>query len=215
MADPLIIPPINSFGAINLKAPYTSAVAANTPYTVASIRTLKDIAISGQDPYELYYEPAGVSRADYASDLERGVVILTLLPLSGDPVYVPNSYLDKAPDASGIPYYTVLVGVNLGVLPASMSLAYFMNAVKELAHDLIGVNDAPVQSSVVSNALLLPLEDANTIEAARKAVMATVVTDRAKLQASEAARQKAEAKVRELENYIISLNLPNSPPPSP
>lgn len=215
MADVLIVPPINSFGTLNLKDPYASQITATTPYKVAAIRTLTDIAASGQDPYELYYEPLAVSQADYANDLARGVVILSLVSPSGQWVFVPNSFLNTAPIATGLPYYSMIVGVNLGMLPSSFGLSYFMNAVKELAHDLIGVNDAPVVSSIVSDALMVSIEDSATIEAARKAIMATVITDRAKLQASELARQKAEAKIVELENFIISLNLPDTPAPAP
>lgn len=204
MTTPFIVPPINTVGVINLAPPYTNEVSANVPYTVSAIRTLSDIAASGQDPYELYYKPVSISAADYASDLARGVVIISLKSPSGEWVYVPNSYLLTAPVGTGVPYTEMIVAVNLGPLPDSLSLAYFKSAVQELARDLMGKENAMVQSMVASETIYLTLEDSKTIEAARQAIMDEVITDRAKYLNEQKLRLQAVAKIAEYEAWMLA-----------
>lgn len=206
MAGPYIVPPINTSGVINLKEPFKSLCAANVPYTVVSIRTLGDIVNDGKDPYGSYYEAFGLDQATFNSDVNSGVCIISLRSPSGEFVHVPNSYLDTAPVATGVPYSSMIVGVRLGALPESLSLEYFNNSVKELAHDLLGVTDAEVKAVKVTETTYIPLDESKTFEAARQNVMSIVVTDSAKLRASEIERQKAIQKIAELELFIRTHN---------
>lgn len=207
MAGPYNLPPVNTSGVINLATPFQALCAANVPYTVAAVRTLSDIVASGQDPYSLYYEPGSIDQAKFEQDIADNVCILSLKSPDGDWVYVPNSYLLSAPVATGVPYSSCLVGIRLGALPESLSLAYFMATVQQLAHDLLGVSDAEVKPVKNSVTTYLSLDDSKVIEAARADVMQTVVTDNAKLKASETARLKAVQRITDLEAYILAKSL--------
>jgi hypothetical protein len=203
-----IVPNLGASGVIKLKDPFAGLCAANTPYTVTSIQTLQDIVADGQDPFALYYSPFGLDQTVYAQDINDRVCIVSLTPSDGDVVRVPNSYLISLPIAMGIPYATMMVGINLGALPQDLSLAYFMTQVAELAHDLLGVDNAAVRAMRASSLTYLSVDDAATIEAARQTVMQAVTTETARRLAAETALNALQQKYNDLEAYALAHTTP-------
>jgi hypothetical protein len=212
----LLVPNQGATGVIKLKAPFASLCTDGVPYTVTSISTLGAITAAGQDPYGLFYEPYQITTDDYLKDVAAGACILSFQSPTGETVNAPNSYLLSLPVATGIPYVTMMVGVNLGTVPVDLNLAYFISQMQSLANDLLGVANADVRAVKGSTVTYLSVEDSNAIEAARANVMSAVVTDRAKLVASEAARVKLQQYNQDLEAYILA-NIPpgTTPPPTP
>lgn len=204
MATNYLIPNIGATGAITLNAPFAGLCAANVPYKVSAVRMLQDIVARGEDPYNAYYAPYSITQAKFAQDVKDSVCIISLLSPEGETVCVPNSYLANLPVATGIPYATMLVGINLGPLPLDLSLAYFMEVVKQAAHDLLGVENADVKAAKASSTTYLTIADSSAIETARKVVMDTVTTDAAKLLISEQARQALQQKNADLEAFILA-----------
>lgn len=208
-----LLPNIGTTGAIKLKVPFTGLCAENVPYQVSGISTLHEIVSSGQDPFEMYYEPNSITEEKFLQDAADGVCIISLVSPTGETVRVPNSYLESLPIATGVPYSVMMVAVNLGALPHDLSLTYFMTKVGELAHDLLGIAAPEVRAVKASTTTYLTLEDAASIEAARKVVMDTVVTTEARLAESEAARLALVALNADLEAYIVANHIPPAPPP--
>jgi len=209
MGKAYLLPNVGTTGAITLKAPFDGLCAPNIPYQVSEVRSLQGIASDGLDPFTLFYDPFGLTQANYADDVANNVCILSLLSPSGETLRVPNSYLVNLPVSTGLPYSTTLVGVNLGALPEDMSLAYFISAVQDLAHDLLGVTGAVAKAVKTSATMYLSITDAEAIEAARNAVMVTVVTDRAKLVAAQSQIQTLTTHNADLEAFVLA----NLPPP--
>lgn len=209
----LLVPILGTVGVIKLKDPFASLCADGVPYRVTGIRTLSAITADGEDAYGKYYQPAAITEGIYRSDVNAGVCILTLEAPDGTPVYVPNSYLISLPIATGVPYMTMMVGVNLGSLPVGFNLAYFMSQVQSLANDLLGVANADVRAVKGSTVTFIPVEDSTALEAARNQVMGAVVTDRAKLVASEAERTRLQQLNQDLEQYILAHTPPVDPSP--
>jgi hypothetical protein len=199
-----IVPNLGATGVIKLKAPFAGLCADNTPYQVTGIRTLQDIVAEGKDPFALYYTPYGLDQTVYADDISNNVCIISLTASDGEPVAVPNSYLISLPIAMGVPYATMLVGINLGALPQDLSLTYFMNQVAELAHDLLGVDNAQVRATLASSLTYLSVDDAATIEAARQAVMDNVITEMARRLSAENALNALQQKYNDLEAYVLA-----------
>lgn len=199
-----ILPNVGASGAINLKVPFAGLCATNVPYKVTGIRTLQDVVADGLDPFNSYYVTHSISEAKFLADLADGVCIVSLLSPTGETVRVPNSYLETLPVSTGVPYSVTIVGVNLGSLPEGMSLAYFMSTVSQLAHDLLGITNAEVKLAKASSTTYLTIDDAATVEAARNAVMSTVVTDRAKLIAAQATIVELQSKNADLEAFILT-----------
>lgn len=200
-----ILPNVGATGAISLQAPFGALCVPNVPYRVNGVRSLQDVVASGQDPFGLYYEPSGITAAKFAEDVAAGVCIISLISPAGDTVYVPNSYLNSLPVSTGMPYSTMLVGINLGALPDNLSLAYFMSTVSQLASDLLGVTAAQVKAVKASSTTYLTIADAAAIETTRAVVMGSVVTDRAKLIAAQAIIASLQTKNADLEAYILAL----------
>lgn len=197
-----LTPPVGMVGTISLSAPFTNAVVPNLPYTISAVRSLADIAASGSDPYELYYQDAGISEDKYKEDLVGGACILSLQSSSGIWVYVPNSYLASLPSAGGIPYTNYLVAVNLGLLPDNLDLTHFRNIIAELAHDVMGVENAETKIVAASATMYLSQEDSKAIETARQGVMSALKTDRALYLEEQRLRLAAIQRITELENFI-------------
>lgn len=195
-------PSVGLKGVMKLGDPFAAQVVANVPYTVAAVRRLSDIITSGTDAFEAYYFPNNIEQSKYEEDIANGVCILSLQSPTDQWVYVPNSYLLSMPAAGGVPYSNMMVAVNLGAIPNRLSLNYFMETIKAMAHDQLGIDNADVRSAVVSPTTYIDPKDSDLYEIARKNIMSAISTDRAKLLASEAAREKAIAKIAELEDYI-------------
>ena len=207
MTAAYILPNVGATGTVTLKAPFAGLCAANVPFKVSGVRTLQDVVAGGQDPFNLYYLPYGITEAKFIQDVADKVCILSLTSPTGEPVHVPNSYLETLPVSTGMPYATMFVGVNLGAMPSGLSLAYFMATVKQLAHDLLGVSNADVKAMKASSTTYLSMTDAEAIEAARQTVMGVVVTDRAKLIAALDVTVALQSRNADLEAYILN------PPP--
>jgi hypothetical protein len=199
-----ILPNVGASGVIKLKDPFSGLCAANTPYEVTGVRTLQDIVASGQDPFALYYSPFGLDQTVYTSDVSNNVCILSLTASDGEVVYVPNSYLISLPIAMGVPYATMMVGINLGALPQDLSLTYFMDQVAELAHNILGVSAAEVRAMRASAITYLSVEDADTIETARQVVMDNVTTEMARRIAAETALNALQQKYNDLEAFTLA-----------
>lgn len=209
MATNYILPHVNTTGVIKLKDPFSGLCAANVPYTVTAVRRLQDIVASSQDPYALFYEPFNIDDAKFQDDISNNVCILSLTSSDGEVVYVPNSYLESLPVAMGLPYATMMVAVNLGALPQTLNLQYFISKMGEAARDLMGIQNAEVRAMRVSSVTYLSIDDAQTIEAARKAVMETVITDAAKLRVAEQELFDLQKKYSDLEAFVLANNLVN------
>jgi hypothetical protein len=203
-----IQPSIGSSGVIKLKYPFTGLCSAGVPYEVTGLQTLHAVASTNQDPYALFYEPFEIDREKFAADVADRVCIVTLRASDGEEVKVPNSYLESLPVATGVPYGTMLVTVNLGALPQDLSLQYFMSQLKDMARDLMGVQNAAVRAMLASSLTSLTVEDAAAIESAREVVMGAVVTDAAKLRVAQEALVALRAKYNDLEAYVLAQDNP-------
>jgi len=208
MATLYIQPSIGSSGVIKLKEPFAGLCAENVPYEVISLQTLEATAGTGQDPYALYYEPFEIPLEKYREDLANKVCIVTFRASDGEPVQVPNSYLESLPVATGVPYGTMFVTVNLGALPQDLSLSYFMSKVGELAHDLLGIQTPQVRAMLASRLTSISIEDSAAIEAARRAVMENIVTDGAKLRVALEDLHALQMKYSDLEAFVLANQLP-------
>jgi hypothetical protein len=203
-----LLPTFGAVGVVTLKEPFTGLVAPGLQYKVTALRMLQDILAEGDDPFEKHYAAYEIPEEKFLEDVRDGVCIISLTSPLGETINVPNSYLANLPVGTGIPYATMMVGVNLGALPTDLNLGYFMTKVKELANDLLGVSNADVKALKASSITYMSVEDSAAIETARKVVMETVVTTEAKLYQSEQARLALQTRNGDLEAYILA----NHPP---
>lgn len=199
---PNLTPPINATGTFVLIAPYS--VDPTKTYRCEAIRGVAELEDSGEDVYLRYYQQHGLSKSVQIADAKNDVNIVTLMSSDGPVIHVPSSYIHSYPQASSVPHSRMVIGIDLGLLPDSLSFGQLLTDLTELATNTIGqqaeatITKVPVQGFVSKT-------NADILAQARE-------TNRTNLLNNLAARTNAEdqvvelqAQVAALENYIANL----------
>lgn len=202
MANLNLIPAIGTRGLYTLAAPFDQQVLPAVPYTCVAVRKLEDIVASGADPKAVYYDANNIDDVRYQADLDAGVCIVSLQAAEGSWIYLPSSFITIMPDQGGIPYRSIVLAVPLGAVPDSLDLSYIKTQLVDLVKDNLGVT-VEVKEVAISPPGNLSQAEHDTLEAARQANITNRTTLRAQLIAVTAQRDAANAKIAELEEYII------------
>lgn len=197
-----LIPPVGTEGIYQLRAPFASLMRANTSYRCDATRYFSEIAESGGDVFESFYEPRGISRQTYDQENHSGVAIVSLVSASGHWIHVPSTYVASYPNQGGIPYRGIVLSVPLGPVPTTMDLAHIKTAVQNLVTDVMGIR-ATAQTVAVTEVQPLALTDHNAIQTAREHAMANSTTDSAKARMWEQRYQELLQRYRDLEAYVL------------
>lgn len=173
-----LTPAIGASGIYELTSPY--AVRPATTYTCKAIRSFDDIYRLNEDVFKLYYEPYGLSQAQFDADAAEGAVIVTLmaneigLEISpSDPktiVYVPDTYITKFPDGDVVPYSHVVLSASLGALPDYLDVTDTMNDIGNIISEKVGVTPTVnIHKASLSN--VMNSADHEAAEVARQAAV--------------------------------------------
>lgn len=137
----LITPPINTSGIFTLYTPFT--LPTGVVYRCDAIRTFKELAKRGIDVFSTYYSPANLAESIYNEDAELGASIVTLVSATGEFYYVPNTYIQSYPGSAGVRYARKILVVELGLIPSTIDLDYFLPIMQDLVKKNIGVENTP------------------------------------------------------------------------
>ncbi len=207
-----IIPMLQASGLYTLSAPWNTALLPSINYTCIGIRSLRELVAGGEDPFTLYYAPMGLTQAQYNTDLQNQVCMISLQASNNSMVYVPSSYIASFPDGGGVPYRVMLLSISLAAIPDTLNLYSITQKIEADVLDYIGVTST-VRSVAISPVMLLNQADAASTEAARLANITTSTTDAAALIAMTAKYTSAVQQINELESYIIAVSGGSAPPP--
>lgn len=200
----LNVPPPGTRGLYSLKAPFKTV--PNELYSCGAIRYFKDIQNQGVDVYAKYYQPLELTEADYARDLAAGVVIITLLSETQQPIYVPSSYVLSYPGLSSYNYQHVVLSVSLGALPDALDLTFLKTQIATAVSEVIGVTPTVYENVAPSTGVVTP-EQHDAMEAARQAAITNRTTDYARYLIERDKRIALEAKVAALEKVIVDSGI--------
>lgn len=203
----LFIPDIGARGNYVLKVPYDTLLTPKTSYICQGVRRLEDLIANAEDPFALFYEPVGLTREIYNSDLANNASIVALQSGMGQWVYVPNTYLAMYPDMNGVVYRAIMLGISLGALPDTLSLEAVKTSVTNHIYDLLGV-DSVVKEVIISTPSLIPKEDSDLIEAARLSKVSITMSDSAQLAKAKTELATARLQITKLEDYIKNTITP-------
>lgn len=198
----LLIPPIGSKGIFTLRAPFNNDLLENVVYSCESVRRLSDIIEDGDDPFELYYNPKGLTEEEYNIDLVANVPIVSLRTGQNRWVRVPATYVESYANSGGVPYTVLGLGLNLGPMPNSQDLSSLIQKIKDLVRDNIGVVPE-VKTLAISEQQQISHQDHESLLAVRQALITDSTTDRAKLIEAIASRDALAARNQVLEQYIL------------
>jgi hypothetical protein len=98
-----MLPVIGSKGLWSITAPFNGGVNTSLFYECTGIQRLSVIASNGDDPYELYYQPHGLTVSDADTAISNGVYLVTLQSDDGIELNIPSDYLADTPDMVLVP----------------------------------------------------------------------------------------------------------------
>lgn len=199
-----LIPPVGIAGLFQLASPFNNVLQTNVSYRCDAIRRINDLIALGVDPFEEYYQPFGLTQAQYDQDLINRVSIITLVSDANHFVRVPSTYLLAYPDINGVPYHVLLLGVELGAIPNYKDLTGLKQAITNLVRDTIGIVPT-IREAVVSAEQKVSQQDHEVLEAARSNLIINTQTDRAKLYAAQAELATLRGQHSQLESYVKNL----------
>lgn len=197
-------PALHAAGLYQLRTPWS--VPANVVYECIAIRDFKDYVQKGEDVYTTFYQPMGLSEAQYQADRALGANIITLASPSNPTIYVPDTYIEAYPFLGDIKYSHVVLSVSLGVVPDKMDLTFVRSQVAAVVSDTIGVVPT-VNVAVAPSTGLVTQAQHQVLETARNAAITNRKTDRARLIELQALVDAQQQRIAGLEQIIIDAGL--------
>lgn len=133
-----MIPNVGDRGTYTLKLPWV--IDQKGDYTCLAVRSFKEITQNKIDVYETFYKSKGLSKEQYKTDTNAGVVIVALRATSGNFIYVPSSYILGVPNGNGYTYSRRIITLELGALPTGLDTASLQKDLQTMVNARFGVN---------------------------------------------------------------------------
>lgn len=200
----ILTPPLNTKGRYSLKQPWVSA--ADALYTCKAIRSFKELLEQGVDIFKVYYEPKGLSQSDYATDLNRGANIITLMSDTHPVLRVPDTYIENYPNQTSVNYHHVILSVSVGAVPEFLNLDFLKDQIKGVVSDTIGAESQVFLQIGPSTGLVTP-EQHEILEVARLSAIKNRETDRAARIRLQRTNDELTERLRVLEALVVSKGL--------
>lgn len=156
-----IIPPIGSKGKFSFQSPFDTGTKTDTEYTVYSIRSIRELIDSGEDPLKYIYKNVGLSETEMNKDMEDNIPIVVLSSGTNSYTYVPANMISSLPDVSGVKYQQKMLAINIGHLPLDYSLDVVKETVKEAVLEMTGI-ESTVQAIDTSAIKYITTDEHNT-----------------------------------------------------
>lgn len=206
-----ITPYVGMTGLYSVRDPYTALIKSDIEYTCTSVINISGAIANGVDVKETIYLANNDTEQKYTEDFNKNSTIITLQSSRGDIITIPTSALNGLPNANGINYVSVLLGVSLSIIPDSLDLTNTMDRIKDIVKKDLGV-ESTIYPTVLGGSLLLSYDKHDAIETARQAMIdeaSNTIIENERLKSDIVSYQQ---KIQMLENYI-RINLPpNSNP---
>ncbi len=199
------IPAVGTRGRFQLKQPFGAALVPNTLYTLKAVRRFDEIETLGQNIFELFYKPFGLTEQDLQNDRSNAPTLVTLMTDKGPPLYVPVSYVEF-PDLNYRPYNQYVMTLSLGPLADDTLFDSTITGVQNACSDFLGVTPEVHIAYMPLSDVITP-EEHEDREANRQAAIANRETDYARLFAAQAQIATLQQRVAILEKIVIDNGL--------
>lgn len=133
------IPPLGSIGTFSFKEPFNKLMFDNQEYEVKSLRSIKEVYDSEEDPYTNIYMEVELTENDFQRDLEWNVPIIVFTNTANQYYYVPATYLNSMAKISGIKYQERMMAINLGYLPLDFNIDMLKDIIVEDVKSVLGI----------------------------------------------------------------------------
>lgn len=195
-------PPMHAKGVYTLLTPWTTV--GDALYECIAVRSFEDFLDRGESVYDRFYAPKGIDRATYEADLREGAHIVTLQSDTSAMIFVPDTYIDKYPDYSGVEYKRIVLSVLLGPIPDTLDLTHLKATIGQVASDVTGVV-CTVNEHVAPYAGVVTPEQHELLEVGRQAAVTNRKIDRAVVVEQKDMIDAQALRIKALESTIINM----------
>lgn len=198
-----IAPPLDTKGRFVLKSPFKAE--PTKLYSVIGLRKFIELVGNSTDVFKNYYEPMGLTQADYENDYKAKAALVILYSEDGEMLFVPSTYIQSFPSQSIPAYGTYVLSALLGPFRTDYDFSFMKQKVAELLSDTVGV-EPEIYIDSVGEAKAISVEDAETLEANRQATIKDRTTSHAKVLAADATITELQQEVKSLQTAYIQLS---------
>lgn len=168
MARTRLTPPLGVRGRFTVAAPFT--VLATKVYEVVALRYFDDVVAEGDNVFDEYYDPVGLTTVEYQADERVGAVIVSLADPEGQILYIPDTYITSFPNQTDFVYHHLILNVSLGILPSYLDLTYAKDEIKGVVDKVLGIDSVIHLAAAPAQGLISPTQH-QSLEAARAAAI--------------------------------------------
>ena len=126
-----------TIGKFNFLSPF-DIFNTNKRLEIVSVKDIMELEDDSLNPYELIYKPVGLTVDDKALAV-KGKVKVLVFRASGGYLYIPEDYVDKFTDVTGIPYQCKAIVLNVGTLPIDIDISNMLEDIQTIIGKHIGV----------------------------------------------------------------------------
>jgi hypothetical protein len=196
-----LYPDVGMSGAITAKEPFDKLFTKQARYECIAVESINALVSNGEAPYEWVYRAVGASYEDYTAALAVDDKIITFQAVHGDVVKIPAKFLISMPDANGVKYSMVMLGVNLSAIPEELDLTSLKEEISDLVMQSVGV-PCEVKEMVYGATSLLTHVQHRAVQSGRTERMATSASSRRLAKELSLVNEGLKQKVKMLEDYI-------------
>lgn len=188
-------------GTIEVRAPFDSLIDPTAFYECITLETLASLVSNGETPYETYYEPVGATEQDLNDDLRAGAKLVTFQSMNGIIVTIPSTYIVSIPDANGVIYHTMMLGVALSVIPQTQDLSSIKQDISNLIESRLGVQ-CRIEEVVYGPPTLIAQSIHNELQQVRQSKINLSSSDAAKVIEYKQTIDQMRHQIKLLEEYV-------------
>lgn len=196
-----LYPDVGMSGAITAQEPFDKLFAKQARYECIAVESINALVTNGEAPYDHVYKAVGATYDDYVAALATDDKIITFQAVHGDVVKIPAKFLVNMPDANGIKYSMVMLGVNLSAIPEDLDLDSLKEEISDLIMQSLGV-PCDVKEMVYGATTLLTHAQHRAVQSGRTEKMATSSSSRRLAKELSLSNEGLKQKVAMLEEYI-------------
>jgi hypothetical protein len=195
-----IIPSVGMKGNFSATAPFSAMLNPQLMYQCIAVESINALIARGKNPIAEVYEVNGLGNTVWQIATINDYQIITLRASSGVLVNIPENYLLGLPDANGIKYSCMMLGISLSALPDSFDLSTVKQEVSDLIFARLGVR-SEIKTMMYGTSNILSQTEASSVESARVANITNNNSNLSRVNMLVNQNAALLAKVAVLENY--------------
>ncbi len=188
-------------GVIITTAPFDVVINPWLIHQCIGVETINGLLAKGEEPYTDIYEPNGISEDQFNIDADANVRIITFQSATGQIISIPEVYVESIPDANGVPYRCVMLGISLSAIPDDMDIGDLKTEISDMIFDYLGVR-SEIKEVVYGEPSILSQEEHTAVEQARVTNVTNNVSSRLRVTKLQTTVNDLTQKVQLLEEYI-------------